>query len=617
MVQLLHSTADNNTFIHADNSEKLISLLKGSHTFISAGMHGEAPLIKHVEAENSVTLEGEHLLTVVAESRMLHSREIIENLCQAIYARGGIDKSNTPTLQLILNEAILNAIEHGNLNLTETKRAITKTYDWLDTYFAKVKETLETPLGDTPIIIHILRKGIHLHCHITDSGKGFDYETCLNDIDVTDPYGRGLSLLAAMVDTFKFTQNGRHLHFTMRARMSLDSYQAPSEESAKEFGRILVVDDQVINRDLAIHYLKSAGYRFIEWAEDGEDALEKANTFKPDIIFLDIIMPKMDGFETCERLKANPETANIPVLFLSGMTDVKNRIKGYELGAVDYVTKPFEKQELLARTRVHILNGMALKSLRRFSRRLSDDLEKARHFQYSLLPEKELLTTIAKQHHVNIEHTFIPCDELAGDYWSVFPIDKQHIALTLVDFTGHGVLSAMNTIRIHALFHELEEYLLSPKELITHLNNKLYRLLEDSTFATSVYAVLNTQTGEMNYAGNGAPPFVHVSHADKTIRLNDCRGFPLGLETTDEPDTTYGSLTLSPHDTLIFYSDALIETRHKDGQMWGECKLKDLLENFVKNKQDYTLLQAVQTQFFRTANTPLRDDLTLISFTYK
>lgn len=617
MVQLFDTTADNSAFIHAENADKLCASLKGSHAFITAGTHGKAPLINHLKAESTPPLEGTHLLTIIAESRLLHSREVIEKLCQAIYARGGIDKSNTPTLQLILNEVILNAIEHGNLNLTQVKRKASTNENWMDEYFEDVRKKLNSAAGDSPIIIQIARKGIHLHCQICDAGNGFDYETSLKDIDVSDPYGRGLSLLAAMVDTFEFTQNGANLHFTLRTRMNHDNYQAPSEESAKEFGRILVVDDQEINRDLAIHFLKSAGYRFIEGAEDGIDALAKVEEFKPDIIFLDIMMPNMDGFETCEKLKANPETMNIPVLFLSGMTDIKNRIKGYELGAVDYVTKPFEKQELLARTRVHILNGMALKSLHRFSHRLSDNLEKARHFQYTLLPEKELLAHIADTHNVHFEHEFIPCDELAGDYWSVFPIDKNHIALSLVDFTGHGVLSAMNTIRIHALFHELEEYLHTPKLLITHLNNKLSRLLEDGTFATSVYAVLNTDTGEMQYAGNGAPPFMHVNHKHKTVNMHDCSGFPLGLEASEEPDTTYGNLTINPHDTLMFYSDALIETIHKDGHMWDEYSLKAVLEKCVKKKQDATLFQTVQTQFFRTANTPLRDDLTLISLTYK
>jgi signal transduction histidine kinase len=115
---------------------------------------------------------------------------------------------------------------------------------------------------------------------------------------------------------------------------------------------ILIVDDNPTNLSVLSQALKAAGYK-VRMAVDGEDALDKVSLAHPELILLDVQMPKIDGFETCRRLQANPETAGIPVIFMTALTDTDNKVKGLSLGAVDYLTKPFEQQEVLARVRVH------------------------------------------------------------------------------------------------------------------------------------------------------------------------------------------------------------------------------------------------------------------------
>ena len=115
---------------------------------------------------------------------------------------------------------------------------------------------------------------------------------------------------------------------------------------------VLIVDDNATNIDLLVDTLK-AEYR-LGVAKNGSKALEYAAKHKPDIVLLDIMMPEMNGYEVCTRLKANPETASIPIVFITAMSETVNKTRGFELGAVDYITKPFHAAEVKARIQTHL-----------------------------------------------------------------------------------------------------------------------------------------------------------------------------------------------------------------------------------------------------------------------
>ena len=117
--------------------------------------------------------------------------------------------------------------------------------------------------------------------------------------------------------------------------------------------RILIVDDTVKNIQVLGTILKKEAYQ-INVAQNGKQALDVVGKVRPDLILLDVMMPEMDGFEACKRLKENPETADIPVIFLTAKVETEDIVKGFELGAVDYVTKPFNPTELLVRVRTHL-----------------------------------------------------------------------------------------------------------------------------------------------------------------------------------------------------------------------------------------------------------------------
>ncbi len=133
----------------------------------------------------------------------------------------------------------------------------------------------------------------------------------------------------------------------------------------REEQTILVVDDNPTNLDVAVNYLAESGFRVIT-ARNGESGLKKAQLILPDMILLDILMPGIDGFEVCRQLKANDTTREIPVVFMTALADTKHKVEGFGVGAVDYVTKPIQQEEMLARVMTHL-------KIRNLTRQLQKD----------------------------------------------------------------------------------------------------------------------------------------------------------------------------------------------------------------------------------------------------
>ncbi|HLO50742.1 MAG TPA: response regulator [Kamptonema sp.] len=127
-------------------------------------------------------------------------------------------------------------------------------------------------------------------------------------------------------------------------------------------GLILIVDDTPTNLDVISETLSEVGYE-VAIAISGERALQQVERISPDLILLDVMMPGIDGFETCKRLKSNPNTCDIPIIFMTAMGDTDYKVKGFELGAVDYITKPFQAQEVLMRVRTHLRLSLLTQNL--------------------------------------------------------------------------------------------------------------------------------------------------------------------------------------------------------------------------------------------------------------
>ncbi|MEH1997766.1 MAG: response regulator [Nostoc sp.] len=153
-------------------------------------------------------------------------------------------------------------------------------------------------------------------------------------------------------------------------------------------GFILIVDDNPTNLSVLCEALNSEGFRF-RVAVDGESAIAQVERNQPELILLDVQMPGIDGFETCRRLKANPVTQNIPIIFTTALSDTENKTKGFSLGAVDYIPKPFAQEEVIARVRVHLQLKQLTESL---EQQVSDRTKALQKAQVQLVQQEKLST---------------------------------------------------------------------------------------------------------------------------------------------------------------------------------------------------------------------------------
>src|SRR5271163_791066 len=200
---------------------------------------------------------------------------------------------------------------------------------------------------------------------------------------------------------------------------------------------VLLVDDAPANIQIVNSILKDI-YK-IRIATSGAKALELAKvTPPPDLILLDVMMPEMDGYEVCTHLKLDPVTRDIPVIFLTGQTEVEDETRGFEVGAVDYIHKPFSPAVVKARVHTHlVLRGIREKLAQQLAA-MKSELETARRIQMSILPQQ-----MPKIAGLDIAARYIPMTEVAGDFYDFIVVDEKRLGAFVGDVSGHGMPAAL------------------------------------------------------------------------------------------------------------------------------------------------------------------------------
>ncbi len=385
-----------------------------------------------------------------------------------------------------------------------------------------------------------------------------------------------------------------------------------------------MVDDNPTNLQVLYQTLDGRGYRLLI-AKSGEQALTVSAKAKPALILLDIMMPGIDGFETCARLKADPETADSVIIFLSALNDASDKVKGLELGAVDYIAKPFDAEEVLARVDTHLKIRRLEHSLSRKNReleainqRMKMDLESAAKVQQSLLPSE-----LPEHERARFAWRYRPCDELAGDCLNVFAFDDRYMGLYVVDVSGHGVSASLLAVTIS---HNLRLggglsllttpsdqapgfTITSPAEVAGRLN-ALYPMESPARlYFTLLYGILDTQTGEFRFVSAGNPGPI-LAHADGQVETFDVPGVPIGLL----PDSTYEDalIQLRAGDRLCLHSDGLSEERNQQGEVLGSERMRDLISRNLDRQLEESLDALIAEAIRWRGSGQLHDDVAIV-----
>ncbi len=388
---------------------------------------------------------------------------------------------------------------------------------------------------------------------------------------------------------------------------------------------ILVVDDEPVNLQIMRFILKD--YCQAAFATGGAKALELVEKIRPDLILLDVMMPEMDGFEVCTRLKANPETLDIPVIFLTAKSQTEDIVQGFSVGAVDYVTKPFRKEELLARVRTHIRLRETEEALRcalsetekakekaefalrrnlEMQRQIQQDLKEGAAMQKKFLTGQEVAVHLLAEAGFAMHVYNRAFATVSGDFFYPKDLKNRCAGLFFADTCGHGLAAALISMRILGLLQSLPLWDDSPLNYLRAVNRDICDVMPQERFITASCLIF---TGNMVLISNAGQPFpILISKGCVTeIAL---QGMPLGI--IDPFPLSEAGIKMDSRDRLLLYSDGITECENAEGKMLG----KEGFLNFLKEHavSDSTALKDSILHMLNefAENAPRKDDITLI-----
>jgi phosphoserine phosphatase RsbU/P len=365
--------------------------------------------------------------------------------------------------------------------------------------------------------------------------------------------------------------------------------------------RVLIVDDVKANVDMLVEALR--GDYKLSVALGGEAALRAVEKSPPDLLLLDIVMPEMDGYEVCRRLRADPATRELPIMFLSSLEDVKDKAKGFELGANDYLTKPFEILEVKARVNSLLKAKAYADAVKAAQER---DMTIAREIQLGLLPSDfgARSAGTAWDVHAVIE----PARHVGGDLFEVLRLSEDRMVLAVGDVCGKGITAALFMAVAVTLLRTLARQCETPDEILRRLNDELAAQNPRGMFVTM--ACLDVRGSTVTCANAGHDTSLLVGSG--SLRpVFPSTGTVLGMF----PEQPYSSesVELAPGDTLVLSTDGVSEAANPGGALFGDERLHACFANGAGATAADSVERLMASVRAFAAGAPQSDDITILA----
>ena len=344
--------------------------------------------------------------------------------------------------------------------------------------------------------------------------------------------------------------------------------------------KILIIDDEPLNIDYLEQELEDLKYDTVS-AANGEEGLQQVAATQPDMILLDIMMPVMDGFQMLEKLKDEPKWRDIPVVIISAMNDINSVVRGIQLGAEDYLPKPFDPVLLKARLDAGLMRKRLSDLEKHYLKSLEKELEIGHNIQLSFLPDK--LPQIAGW---EIEASLTAAREVAGDFYDVFKMG-DYVCFVIGDVCDKGVGSAL----FMTLFRSLLRFTITAKNIadtltpaeklkyaVTQTNNYVANIHGDTgMFATVFIALLDTQDGKLSYINAGHERPLLIGESGKHQQALESTGIAVGVM----PDMEFSvrEIVFEPGDLLFAFTDGVPDVTDVDENLFGKEQLFEMLVN--------------------------------------
>ena len=340
---------------------------------------------------------------------------------------------------------------------------------------------------------------------------------------------------------------------------------------------ILAVDDNPKNIQVLGNLLKNENYK-VEFALNGKSALEWLQRREFDLVLLDVMMPEIDGFEVCRRIKQDPVLRHIPIIFITARDDEESIVSGFKSGAVDYITKPFKRNELLSRVSTHLELKKAREEIALKNKSITSSINYARRIQQSILPSDEMIKKILPESFV----LYRPKEIIGGDFFWIHNIGDK-IIVAVADCTGHGVPGSIVSMLGISLLNEIfwKKNMYNADEILRELRKKIkltfYR--QDQNFTQRdgmdmALCVIDKKKKQLQYAG-ALMPLILIRNNDIIEIKGDKQSVALYKE---EVDFTAHLINYGPTDLFYLYSDGIInQFRENDSEKFKTRRFKELL----------------------------------------
>lgn len=325
--------------------------------------------------------------------------------------------------------------------------------------------------------------------------------------------------------------------------------------------KILVVDDDPVNIALLKSFLEDAGYAIVPALNAGK-ALEALEKEIPALILLDIMMPGVDGYELCARIKTMPAAQDVPIVFVTAKDQLDDKIHGLDIGAVDYITKPIQREEFLARVKTHLGRDRQLRERIRNQAEKLDQLSTA---------QKALLIEPASLPQAKFAVSYKSLNEAGADFYDVISLSDSLFAYFVADISGHNLQASFATPAVKALFAQNARLTCSPLETLHYINDTLVNLMSQGSYVTACYVKLDRECNCLTLASAGHPPMVYQALGREPI-LIESDGDVLGAFVNVNFDP--GQLQVQPGDRFFLYSDGIIEAGNTPREA-GQARMID------------------------------------------
>ena len=367
----------------------------------------------------------------------------------------------------------------------------------------------------------------------------------------------------------------------------------PKSEASGEIGRILIVDDSIENRELLTRRLQALGHTCAS-VGDGESALNVLRQEPFDLVLLDVIMPGIDGYEALRRMKADEALRTLRVIMLSGVEDIDSIVRCLELGAADYLTKPFNSVLLSARVGASLRDKRMQDREEFLYREMENNFRReqriAQALQGSLLQEIEE-DSIPGVRIAMLYQAALDEAQVGGDLYDAFTLPNGRIALSVGDASGKGLAAATRIAQVKfALRAYAREYELDPVAIVAHLNellcdvNRLSTGMDTFSFVVFALAIVDPVEGAVHFVCAGAEPPLVIRNRGESCEVVSSTGMPLGVS----PDAEYemNTYSLGFKDTILICTDGITEAHANGGAFLGHDGMIELAMRSVAANAD-------------------------------